>query len=75
MKERLKQQKIQLKTWLQQQIQERNYKEAQQRNRDKLHEETYEERDRKLMELERIENECRARTDRANAEYNAAIVS
>ncbi|KAF6216837.1 hypothetical protein GE061_001187 [Apolygus lucorum] len=73
LKERIKHQRTQLKTWLLQQMREKRINEEAVKNSNKLYEETSIDRDRRSQELELMEQNIRIQMERAISEYNMAL--
>ncbi|XP_034951405.1 RIB43A-like with coiled-coils protein 2 [Chelonus insularis] len=72
-KARLKDQKEQMQSWLMQQVYEKRKNEQEQQNVEESFQQLVISRDRRAIELERIEEECRRRLNEANAQFNRTL--
>ncbi|KAK0167236.1 hypothetical protein PV327_004662 [Microctonus hyperodae] len=71
--ERLKEQKEQMQSWLMQQMYERRQNKRQQQNADEFYQQTVISRDKRAIELEKMELECRRRLNETNAQFNRTL--
>ena len=74
-KERLKAQREQFRSWLEQQMAERKAAENDRKVAQEALDAALIARDKRACELDRMEQECRKRLDEANYRFNKALVS
>lgn len=63
-----------MQSWIMQQVQERKLAEREQQHADRAHQEAVLARDRRALELDLMERQCRRRLDEATANFNRALV-
>lgn len=72
---RMKEQKDQTRSFLEQQIQEKMIAEKELKNAEKEYQDAVIARDCRALELQKIEQECRRRLNEATQNFNQALVS
>ena len=74
-KERLKAQREQFRSWLEQQVAERKAADNDRKVAQAAFDDALIARDKRACELDKMEQECRRRLDEANLRFNIALVS